>query len=75
MTAARRRDQGWQSHRIENRITSHIFLGKISHLIIDQNNQKNSIRYRIAEFDNKICNFFDYFDFLSLILLVSFVWS
>ena len=46
-------------NRIENRIASHVFLGKISH----QNNQKNRIRYRIAEFDKKICDFFDYFDF------------
>ena len=37
--------------------------------------KKNRIRYRIAEFDKKICDFFDYFDFLSLIRLVSFVWS
>ena len=46
--------QGWQSHRIENCIASHVFFRKISH----QNNHKNCIRYRIAEFDKKNRQFF-----------------
>ena len=31
--------------------------------LLHQNNPKNRIRYRIAEFDKKICDFFDYFGF------------
>ena len=49
------------SHRIENRNASHVFFGKISHLIIASKQAKNRIRYRIAEFDKKNLRFFRLF--------------
>ena len=60
-------EQEWQSHRKSHRIPC--FFRKN----IASKQPKNRIHYRIAEFDEKKSAIFSIF--LSLILLVSFVWS
>ena len=61
---------------IASKIASHVFFWKnIASNYRIKTTKKIASVIALQNLTKKICDFFDYFDFLSLILLVSFVWS